>query len=105
MHRGQHRRSQRAAACQSKWIALLCGFQHDPLNASLPRPDGARCDIAYTSACENFFIPAQERIRKPEVEPTRAGAQEPDAMIATRGASKDETNARVQGNPSNTPRK
>jgi hypothetical protein len=37
-----------------------------------------------------FFIPAQKRSRKAEVEAMRAAAKELDAMIATWGASEDE---------------
>ena len=37
-----------------------------------------------------FFIPAQKRSRKAEVEAMRAAATELDAMIATWGASEDE---------------
>jgi hypothetical protein len=37
-----------------------------------------------------FFIPAQKRNRKAEVEAMRAAAKELDAMIATWGASEDE---------------
>jgi antitoxin (DNA-binding transcriptional repressor) of toxin-antitoxin stability system len=37
-----------------------------------------------------FFIPAQKRSRKAEVEAMRAAAKELDAMIAAWGASEDE---------------
>jgi antitoxin (DNA-binding transcriptional repressor) of toxin-antitoxin stability system len=37
-----------------------------------------------------FYIPAQKRSRKAEVEAMRAAAKELDAMIATWGASEDE---------------
>ena len=37
-----------------------------------------------------FFIPAQKRSRKAEVEAMRAAAKELDAMIAQWGASEDE---------------
>jgi len=37
-----------------------------------------------------FFIPAQKRSRKAEIEAMRAAAKELDAMIATWGASEDE---------------
>jgi antitoxin (DNA-binding transcriptional repressor) of toxin-antitoxin stability system len=37
-----------------------------------------------------FFIPAQKRSRKAEVQAMRAAAKELDAMIATWGASEDE---------------
>jgi hypothetical protein len=37
-----------------------------------------------------FFIPAQKRSRKAEVEAMRAAAKELDAMIAEWGASEDE---------------
>lgn len=37
-----------------------------------------------------FFIPAQKRNRKAEVEAMRAAAKELDAMIAAWGASEDE---------------
>ncbi|HLG98663.1 MAG TPA: hypothetical protein VKX49_20295 [Bryobacteraceae bacterium] len=37
-----------------------------------------------------FFIPAQKRNRKAEVEAMRAAAKELDAMIAARGTSEDE---------------
>ena len=37
-----------------------------------------------------FFIPAQKRSRKAEVEAMRAAAKELDAMIASWGASEDE---------------
>ena len=37
-----------------------------------------------------FFIPAQKRSRKAEVEAMRAAAKELDAMIADWGASEDE---------------
>ena len=37
-----------------------------------------------------FFIPAQKRSRKAEVEAMRAAAKELDAMIAKWGASEDE---------------
>lgn len=37
-----------------------------------------------------FFIPAQKRSRKAEVEAMRAAAKELDAMIAAAGASEDE---------------
>jgi len=37
-----------------------------------------------------FFIPAQKRNRKAEVEAMRAAAKELDAMIASWGASEDE---------------
>jgi antitoxin (DNA-binding transcriptional repressor) of toxin-antitoxin stability system len=37
-----------------------------------------------------FFIPAQKRSRKAEVEAMRAAAQELDSMIANWGASEDE---------------
>jgi antitoxin (DNA-binding transcriptional repressor) of toxin-antitoxin stability system len=37
-----------------------------------------------------FFIPAQKRDRKAEVEALRAAAKELDTMIATWGASEDE---------------
>ena len=37
-----------------------------------------------------FYIPAQKRSRKAEVEAMRAAAKDLDAMIATWGASEDE---------------
>ena len=37
-----------------------------------------------------FYIPAQKKIRKAEVEAMRAAAKELDAMIAAWGASEDE---------------
>jgi hypothetical protein len=37
-----------------------------------------------------FFIPAEKRNRKAEIEAMRAAAKELDAMIASRGASEDE---------------
>ncbi len=37
-----------------------------------------------------FFIPAQKRSRRAEVEAMRAAARDLDAMIASRGASEDE---------------
>ena len=37
-----------------------------------------------------FFIPAQKRSRKAEIEAMRAAAKELDAMIASWGASEDE---------------
>jgi antitoxin (DNA-binding transcriptional repressor) of toxin-antitoxin stability system len=37
-----------------------------------------------------FFIPAQKRSRKAELEAMRAAAKELDAMIATWGSSEDE---------------
>ncbi len=48
--------------------------------------------LAITSHGETlgFYIPAQKRSRKAEVEAMRAAAKDLDAMIATWGASEDE---------------
>jgi antitoxin (DNA-binding transcriptional repressor) of toxin-antitoxin stability system len=44
-----------------------------------------------------FFIPAQKRSRKAEIEAMRAAAKELDAMIASWGASEDQLMREYQG--------
>ena len=46
--------------------------------------------ITRHGATVGFFIPAQKRSRKAEVEAMRAAARELDAMIAAWGSSEDE---------------
>lgn len=46
--------------------------------------------ICYCGEVPSFFIPAQTRSRKAEVEAMRAAAKELDDMIAAWGASEDE---------------
>src|ERR1700733_11926672 len=48
-----------------------------------------------------FFIPAQKRSRRAEVEAMRAAAKELDAMIAQWGASEDELMQEYKEDPSN----
>jgi hypothetical protein len=44
-----------------------------------------------------FYIPAQKRNRKAEVEAMRAAAKDTDKMIASWGASEDELMAEYKG--------
>jgi hypothetical protein len=52
-----------------------------------------------------FYIRAQKRSRKAEVEAMRAAAKELDAMIASLGGIGRRTHAGVQGDPPRRPRK